>query len=60
MKCPNCGSEWMSLDTDGYEDYLTCGICGRQLELDGSFRKPSDLPYINNKEGWRDEKMSDI
>ncbi len=32
--CPNC-SGLLNRDYDGYENYLTCLMCGRSYELNG-------------------------
>ena len=33
MKCPNCGG-FFSLENDTTEDYLLCGICAREFDME--------------------------
>ncbi len=32
-KCPHCGRMLREDGYDGYEKYLTCGVCAREFEL---------------------------
>ena len=46
--CPRCGG-LLSLDIDGYEDFLTCIMCARQFELDLNPKKENGYKEIGNQ-----------
>ena len=44
LKCPreNCKG-FLREDSDGYEEFLTCGLCARSYDLEGKPREIFEL-----------------
>ena len=46
LNCPHCGG-LLSLDYDGYEQYLVCMMCGREYDANGETRRFTPKEYFN-------------